>query len=281
MPPELACEMARAGERLDLGDRVGARRIVRRVLDRAALELLAELADLVTDLGLGEEDLGTAAVRGALRWVPPTRVRQRPFPASGLAGLAGPRRTWPRDTRSGRPATRRGRDGGGEVSSYLATRVASTTPRSRAGGPTGYTIDYDRAALQRPQAAMCTGCHLETADVARGDGVCARTAAPTGSAVTRSWCGARPSSPRWCAADRGPAASCGGCGTPPTPPTGPPSPPGSPPTTLASPRPRATAAPRLPSPRPSHLTVTGPLRVAVGRWCRSASPARTRRARAS
>ena len=34
MPPELACEMARAGELLDLGDRVGARRIVRRVLDR-------------------------------------------------------------------------------------------------------------------------------------------------------------------------------------------------------------------------------------------------------
>ena len=143
MPPEPACEMARAGGRLDLGDRVGARRIVRRVLDRAALELLAGLADLATDLGLGEEDLGTAAVRRALRWVPPARVRRRPFPAPGLAGLAGPRSTWPQDTRSGRPD--------------------------------GYPVDFDRAALERPQAVVCTGCHLERtpAAVVRGDGVCA------------------------------------------------------------------------------------------------------------
>ena len=175
MPPELACEMARAGELLDLGDRVGARRIVRRVLDRAAPELLAELADLATDLGLGEEDLGTAAVRRALRWVPPTRVRRRPFPASGLAGLAGPRSTWPQDTRSGRPATRRGRDGGGEVSSYLATRGGVDDAAEQGGRPDGYPVDYDRAALERPQAVVCTGCHLERtpADVVRGDGVCA------------------------------------------------------------------------------------------------------------
>jgi hypothetical protein len=114
MPPELACEMARAGELLDLGDRVGARRIVRRVLDRAALELLAELAGLATDLGLGAEDLGAAAVRRALRWVPPrgcggARSRRR-----ASAGLAGPRSTGPQDTRSGRrdPAgSRRGRRG--------------------------------------------------------------------------------------------------------------------------------------------------------------------------
>ena len=133
MPPELACEMARAGELLDLGDRVGARRIVRRVLDRAAPELLAELADLATDLGLGEEDLGTAAVRRALRWVPPTRVRRRPIPAPGLAGLAGPRSTWPRRGPGG--ATRRGRDGGDEGASYPATRGGSTTTRSSARRP--------------------------------------------------------------------------------------------------------------------------------------------------
>ena len=40
MPPELAVDMARAGELLDLGDTIGAWRIVRRVLDRAAPELL-------------------------------------------------------------------------------------------------------------------------------------------------------------------------------------------------------------------------------------------------
>jgi hypothetical protein len=33
MPPEQAADMARAGELLDLGDRTGARRIVRRVFD--------------------------------------------------------------------------------------------------------------------------------------------------------------------------------------------------------------------------------------------------------
>ena len=89
MPPEPACEMARAGGRLDLGDRVGARRIVRRVLDRAALELLAGLADLATDLGLGEEDLGTAAVRRALRWVPP-RGWAAPDPGAGPRRAGGP-----------------------------------------------------------------------------------------------------------------------------------------------------------------------------------------------
>ena len=184
MPPELACEMARAGELLDLGDRVGARRIVRRVLDRAAPELLAELADLATDLGLGEEDLGTAAVRRALRWVPPTRVRRRPVPAPGLAGLAGPRSTWPQDTRSGRPATRRGRDGGGEVASYLATRGGVDDAAERGERPTATpstTTAPPWSARRRRCARVATwSAPRPTSPAATG---CARTAAPTGSAV--------------------------------------------------------------------------------------------------
>ena len=103
MPPEPACEMARAGERLDLGDRVGAWRIVHGVLDRAAPELPAGLA---ADLGLGEEDLDTAAVRGALRWVPPARVggagsRRRASPgwraraARGRSTTSGSTPAWP------------------------------------------------------------------------------------------------------------------------------------------------------------------------------------------
>ena len=78
--------MARAGELLDLGDRTGARRIVRRVLDQADPELLGELADLSTDLGLGEEDLGPAVwLRAEIIWRPPggSAVRISPLPAPG------------------------------------------------------------------------------------------------------------------------------------------------------------------------------------------------------
>ena len=121
MPPELAVDMARAGELLDLGDTIGARRIVRRVLDRAAPELLGELADLATDLGLGEEDLSTAPGRRAdVVWRRPpegSAVRVRALPAPGLAQFAGPAGTWPERARR-----RRGRDGGYEAASYAATR---------------------------------------------------------------------------------------------------------------------------------------------------------------
>jgi hypothetical protein len=205
MPPELACEMARAGELLDLGDRVGARRIVRRVLYRAALELLAELAGLATDLGLGAEDLGAAAVRRALRWVPPTRVRRRPFPASGLCRVGGPAQH-----RAAGHAVRAARPGG------VATGAArcrptwppagvSTTPRSRAGAPTvtpSTSTAPPWSARRRWCARVATwSAPRPTSSAATG---CARTAGPTGSAVTRWWCGARPSWPRRCARTVGP-----------------------------------------------------------------------------
>ena len=197
-----------------------------------------------------------------------------PAPAPGRGTRRGPGRGPARD-----PAgSRRGRRG-----VVLPGHPRGVDDAAEQGErPDGYPIDYDRAALQRPQAVVCTGCHLEpprpTSPAATG--VCADCRA---DGLGRDPIVVRCEAilPRRCAADRGPAASCGGCGTPPTPPTGPPSPPGSPPTTPASPRPRATADPRLPSPRPGHPTVTGPLRGAVGRWRRSASPARTRRARAS
>lgn len=179
MPPELAVDMARAGELLDLGDTIGARRIVRRVLDRAAPELLGELADLATDLGLGEEDLSTAPGRRAdVVWRRPpegSAVRVRALPAPGLAQFAGPAGTWPERARR-----RRGRDGGYEAASYAATRGGvdddpeRDDPERDEQAP-GYTIDYDRAALDGLHAAVCLGCRLERtpADVGRGDGVCA------------------------------------------------------------------------------------------------------------
>jgi hypothetical protein len=178
MPPELAYDMARAGELLDLGDTVGARRIVRRVLDRAAPELLGELADLATDLGLAEEDLSPVAGRRAdVVWRRPpggSAVRVRALPAPGLAQLAGPRSTWPTDTRAGRPV-RRGRDGGYEAASYAVTRGGVDDDPERDEPAPGYTIDYDRAAVDGLHAAVCLGCRLERtpADVGRGDGVCA------------------------------------------------------------------------------------------------------------
>ena len=108
--------MARAAVLLDRGGRVGARPVVRRVLDRAAPELLGELA---ADLGLGEEDRPAAARRPAevLYRVSPrgSAVRVRPVPAPGRTRPVGASGTWPT------PAGRRGGDGGGEVASYLAT----------------------------------------------------------------------------------------------------------------------------------------------------------------
>lgn len=173
MPLELAADMARAGQCLDLGDRIGARKIVRRVLDRATVDQLAELADLAADLGLGDEDLGTAAVaRQVLYRLPPrgSAVRIRPVPAPPLTPQAGQRGTWPP-----RDARRRSRDGDAAATSYLATRggvVDDPQPQQR---PDGYTIDYDRVALDGLRAPVCLGCHLERtpADVRVGDGVCA------------------------------------------------------------------------------------------------------------
>ncbi len=210
MPPELAGEMARAGELLDLGDRVGARRIVRRVLDRAAPELLGELADLATDLGWARR---TAPPQrgGAPRCSPGaaarSAVRVRPVPAPGLTRPAGARGTWPT------PAGRRGRDGGGEVASYLATRGGvDDAPEPRRARPRL----HHRLRPRRPgglRAAVCLGCHLERtpADVGRGDGVCADCRADgLGRNPIVLRCEAI-LAPR-CAAARGPAASCGGCG---------------------------------------------------------------------
>src|SRR4249919_3868548 len=133
MPPELAVDMARAGELLDLGDTIGARRVVRRVL---------ELADLATDLGLGEEDLSTAPGRRAdVVWRRPpegSAVRVRALPAPGLAQFAGPAGTWPERARR-----RRGRDGGYEAASYAATRGGVDDDPERDEQAPGYTIDYD------------------------------------------------------------------------------------------------------------------------------------------
>jgi hypothetical protein len=243
-------------------------------------ELLAELAGLATDLGWARRTSvprRCAAPSGGCRHA----GGLRPFPASGLAGLAA-RAAPGRRTRGPGGATRRGRDGGGEVSSYLATRGGVDDAAEQGGRPDGYPVDYDRAALERPQAAVCTGCHLERtpADVARGDGVCAdcradglgrhpmvvRSEAILAAAVRRGPWARRELRPLWNAADAADRATITAW--------------------VAAhdariPRPRATADPHLPSPRPGHLTVTGPLRVAVGRWRRSAWPTCARRAHAS
>ena len=70
--------MARAAVLLDRGGRVGARPVVRRVLDRAAPELLGELA---ADLGLGEEDRPAVARR-------PAEVLYRVSPRGQRCGCA-------------------------------------------------------------------------------------------------------------------------------------------------------------------------------------------------
>ena len=213
MPPELAVDMARAGELLDLGDTIGARRIVRRVLDRAAPELLGELADLATDLGLGEEDLSTAPGRRAdVVWRRPpegsavrvrARSRRRAWRSSAgrarhLAGRAagrrpaGPRRRRRGGVLPGHPWGRRRRPGARRAGPRLHHRLR---PRRPATGCTRRCAWVATWSAPRPTSAGATGC--------------ARTAAPTGSGATRWSCGARPSSPPRCAAVRGPAASCG------------------------------------------------------------------------
>ena len=208
MPPELAVDMARAGELLDLGDTIGARRIVRRVLDRAALELLGELADLATDLGLGEEDLGTAP-GVAPTWSGGARRKARRC-GSGRSR----RRAW--RSSPDRPAP--GRSGPGGAAAATAATRRRPTPR-----PVGASTTT-RSATSRPPATPSTttappstGCTRRCAWVAAssaprptsaGATGCARTAAPTGSGATRWSCVARPSSRPRCAAVRGPAASC-------------------------------------------------------------------------
>ena len=282
--------MARAGELLDLGDTIGARRIVRRVLDRAAPELLGELADLAADLGLGEEDLSTApGGRADVVWRRPpegSAVRVRALPAPGLAQFAGPAGTWPE--RAGR---RRGRDGGYGAASYAATRGGVDDDPERDEQAPGYTIDYDRAALDGLHAAVCLGCRLERtpADVGPGDGVCADCRA---DGLGRDPLELRCEAILAAAVRRGPWApppAAARCGTAPTRPGGRGSPPGSPPTTPRSPRPRAGADPHPPSPRPGHHPVTGPPRVpgaevaaqraghASARRARGARPGDTRR----
>ena len=151
------------------------------MLDRAAPELLAELADL-PDLGLGEEDLSRGGAP-ALRWVPPTRVggarsRCRPRRVGGAAQhLAAGQRSGARD-----PAgSRRGRRGG-----VLPRHRGGVDDAPERDEPAhGYTIDYDRAALAGARRRWCAwvatwSAPRPTSAAATG---CARTAAPTGSAV--------------------------------------------------------------------------------------------------
>ena len=156
MPPEPACEMARAGERLDLGDRVGAWRIVHGVLDRAAPELPAGLA---ADLGLGEEDLDTAAVRGALRWVPPARV-----------GGAGSRRRaspgWRARAARGRSTTSGSTPGLADLASQRQ-RVVDDPPGLQVFAGLGLTHDHRPRAGRsiptncRPSYSFTRGLHHE------------------------------------------------------------------------------------------------------------------------
>ena len=140
MPPELAVDMARAGELLDLGDTIGAWRIVRRVLDRAAPELLGELADLATDLGLGEEDLSTAPGRRA------DVVWRRPPEGWRCGSGRSRRRAW--RSSPDRPAPGRSGPGGG-VAATAATR-RRPTPR-----PVGASTTT-RSATSRPPATPST-----------------------------------------------------------------------------------------------------------------------------
>ena len=181
MPPELAVDMARAGELLDLGDTIGARRIVRRVLDRAAPELLGELADLAADLGLGEEDLSTAPGRRAdVVWRRPpegSAVRVRALPAPGLAQFAGPAGTWPERARRrrGRAAATRRRPTPRPVGASTTTRSATSRPPAT---PSTTTAPPSTGCTRRCAWVAASSAPGPTSAGATG---CARTAAPTGS----------------------------------------------------------------------------------------------------
>ena len=162
--------MARAAVLLDRGGRVGARPVVRRVLDRAAPELLGELA---ADLGLGEEDRPAVARR-------PAEVLYRVSPRGQRCGCARFRRRGGRD-RWARAAPRRRPRVGGAVTVAARSRptspagAGSTTSRSATNPPpatpstmthrgvqVGRTPQLDRVAAEcvaaRKPAASCGGC---------------------------------------------------------------------------------------------------------------------------
>ena len=153
-PPPVARALARAAALLDRGDRAGARRVARRVLDQAAPSALAALADLVAVRRLLADEHGAdVPPRDVVRWVPPTRARVR--------------RTAPRRC----PATH----GDGDVAaSYLAERGGVDDVPDRSEPAPGYTLDYDRAAVAPVRGAACLGCGVERsrADRVRGDGLC-------------------------------------------------------------------------------------------------------------
>lgn len=160
--------MARAAVLLDRGGRVGARPVVRRVLDRAAPELLGELA---ADLGLGEEDRPAAARR-------PAEVLYRVSPRGQRCGCARFRRRGGRDRWARAAPGRRPRVGG-------AVTVAA---RSRPTSPAGAGSTTSRSATNPPPATPSTmttppwpgyarrrawvATWSASADVGRGDGVC-------------------------------------------------------------------------------------------------------------
>ena len=162
--------MARAAVLLDRGGRVGARPVVRRVLDRAAPELLGELA-ASTDLGLGEEDRPAAARR-------PAEVLYRVSPRGQRCGCARFRRRGGRDRWARAAPGRRPRVGG-------AVTVAA---RSRPTSPPGAASTTSRTATNPPPATPSTTTAppwpgsrggvlglppgATPADVGRGDGVC-------------------------------------------------------------------------------------------------------------
>jgi hypothetical protein len=155
VPPPLAQELGRAGELLGRGDRVGARRPVRRVFDTAPAAALGQLADL----GSAEEDLGTAAVRrGEVRWVAPSSVTVRPTGPQPGASQRAARRT----------------NAGAVAASYLTERGGVDDVRERDSRPAGYGIDYDLAAVPPLRGSACLGWGLERsrADQARGDVLC-------------------------------------------------------------------------------------------------------------
>jgi hypothetical protein len=155
LPVAVAREIARAGTLLDLGDRAGARRLVRRLLDTAPAAALQDLADVAADLGLttGAAEEPPARPDGP-RWVPPSQLRvyRRPPPS---------------------PSRRRGGGVAAAARDHAERRHVDNAP-TRAERPVGYGLDYDRAAVPSLRGAPCLGCGVERsrADHARGDGLC-------------------------------------------------------------------------------------------------------------